>query len=107
MEPSFTSQIVSTLLALVIVGMLAWGSLLALKRLQHGRSSGGTPARGKLEFVHALSVGAKERVVVVAYADEEWVLGVSAGRVVLLGRLPVQAAPRVDAPPLRDDSGAP
>ncbi|MBC7957569.1 MAG: flagellar biosynthetic protein FliO [Cytophagales bacterium] len=84
---SFTSQIFTTLLALAFVGVLAWVSLSALKRLQRGRGgSSDQGARNQVRFVHALTVGAKERVVVVSYAGDEWLLGVTAGSVNLLGR---------------------
>jgi flagellar protein FliO/FliZ len=52
-----------------------------------------------LRFVRALPVGPRERVVVVQYRGEEWVLGVTAGGISLLGR-----APATDAQVPRDAS---
>lgn len=92
---NFSSQLLSTLLALAFVGLLAWVSLAMLKRLQQGRllpGSRGADA-GELRFVRALPVGAKERVVVMHYRGEEWVLGVTGGGISLLSREPVAASP--------------
>jgi flagellar protein FliO/FliZ len=89
---TFSSQLLSTLLALAFVGLLAWVSIALLKRLQQGRLLPGSRAdAGELRFVRALPVGAKERVVVMRYRDEEWVLGVTAGGISLLSRGPVAA----------------
>jgi len=90
---TFGSQILSTLLALAFVSALAWVSIALLKRLQQGRIRGGAGRPiGELRFIRALPVGAKERVVVMQYRDEEWVLGVTAGGISLLSRQAVPAA---------------
>jgi len=90
---NFSSQLLSTLLALAFVGLLAWVSLAMLKRLQQGRLLPGTRVdAGELRFVRALPVGAKERVVVMHYRGEEWVLGVTGGGISLLSREPVSTA---------------
>jgi flagellar protein FliO/FliZ len=89
---TFASQLISTLLALAFVGVLAWISIALLKRLQQGRAGGkGRPAESELRFVRALPVGAKERVVIVQYRGEEWVLGVTTGGISLLSRQPSAA----------------
>lgn len=88
---NFSSQLLSTLLALAFVGLLAWVSLAMLKRLQQGRLlPGSRPDADELRFVRALPVGAKERVVVMQYRGEEWVLGVTGGGISLLSREPVR-----------------
>jgi len=87
---NFANQLLSTLLALAFVGGLAWVSIALLKRLQQGRGKG-RPAESELRFVRALPVGAKERVVVVQYGGEEWVLGVTAGGISLLSKQPLPA----------------
>jgi flagellar protein FliO/FliZ len=46
-------------------------------------------------------VGARERVVVVHYRGEEWVLGVTAGGISLLARAPAPDAAPVPEPPLK------
>jgi flagellar protein FliO/FliZ len=88
---NFASSLLSMLIALAFVLALAWVAIRLLKRMQYGRS---TRAGGEvLTFVRALPVGARERVVVVHYRGEEWVLGVTAGGISLLGRgaVPVTA----------------
>ena len=49
--------------------------------------------QGMLKVVASLSVGARERVVVIELAGERLVLGVGGGQVNLLARLPAGAAP--------------
>ena len=90
---SFSGELTSTLFALAFVAALAWVSIALLKRLQQGRAGGG-PGRpqGELRFVRALPVGSKERVVVVQYRGEEWLLGVTAGGISLLARNPLDAS---------------
>ena len=91
---NFSSQLLSTLLALAFVGVLAWVSLAMLKRLQQGRLLPGSRTDAdELRFVRAMPVGAKERVVVMQYRGEEWVLGVTGGGISLLSREPLRATP--------------
>jgi flagellar protein FliO/FliZ len=85
---NFATSVATMLVALAFVLLLAWGALHLLKRFQPGRGgAGGAP--DALRFVRALPVGARERVVVVHYRGEEWVLGVTAGGISLLARTPV------------------
>jgi len=94
---NFASSVFTMLLALAFVLALAWFSIRLLRRLQLGRAP---PQQGEaLRFVRALPVGPRERVVVVQYRGEEWVLGVTAGGISLLGR-----APATDAQVPRDAS---
>ena len=84
------------LVALVIVLGLAWLSLRFLARMQAGGSgAGGGPA--PLRYLRAMPVGARERVVVVAYHEEELLLGVTAGGITLLDRRPL--SPEAALPP--------
>lgn len=86
-------QLVNTLVALAIVGVLAWVCIALLKRMQDGRSAkGGPPAQAPLRFVRAMPVGPKERVVIVHHRGEELLLGVSPGGITLLTRHPLQDA---------------
>ena len=85
---NFAASIVSMLIALGIVLALAWVSLRLIKRMQHGRTA--KDDNEVLRFVRALPLGPRERVVVLHYRGEEWVLGVTAGGISLLGR---EAAP--------------
>lgn len=84
---SFASQSLSPLLVLVFVGVLAWAGIALLKRFQQGRAvRNGRAAESELTFVRAMPLGPKERVVVLRYRGEEWVLGVTAGGIALLSR---------------------
>jgi flagellar protein FliO/FliZ len=84
---NFASSVATMLVALAFVLALAWLGLRLLKRLHAGRL---TPhAVDAPRFVRALPVGARERVVVMHYRGEEWVLGVTAGGISLLARDPV------------------
>ena len=84
---NFASSVATMLIALAFVLVLAWLALRLLKRLQVGRLS--PQAVDAPRFVRALPVGARERVVVMHYRGEEWVLGVTAGGISLLARDPV------------------
>jgi flagellar protein FliO/FliZ len=99
---SFSRELTSTLLALAFVAALAWVAIALLKRLQQGRLRGasGRP-QAELRFVRALPVGSKERVVVVQYRGEEWLLGVTAGGISLLARNPLEAPSAAPDQPVR------
>ncbi|HEX7689559.1 MAG TPA: flagellar biosynthetic protein FliO [Burkholderiaceae bacterium] len=88
---NFATSVATMLVALAFVLLLAWGALHLLKRFQLGRGGAAAGAPQALRFVRALPVGARERVVVVHYRGEEWVLGVTAGGISLLAREPVPA----------------
>ena len=96
---NFANQLLSTLLALAFVAALAWVSIALLKRLQQGRARGlsGRP-EGELRFIRALPVGTKERVVVMHYRGEEWLLGVTTGGITLLARQPLAPTPGTATP---------
>jgi flagellar protein FliO/FliZ len=98
---NFAASVATMLVALAFVLLLAWLSLHLVKRLQAGRRGGAAGAPEALRFVRALPVGARERVVVVHYRGEEWVLGVTAGGISLLGRAPAPDAAPVPEPPLK------
>ena len=83
---NFASSVATMLIALAFVLALAWLALRLLKRLQAGPLV--ATALDAPRFVRALPVGARERVVVMHYRGEEWVLGVTAGGISLLARDP-------------------
>lgn len=96
---TFASQLLSTLLALAFVAALAWASIALLKRLQQGRAGGlSGKQEGELRFVRALPVGTKERVVVMHYRGEEWLLGVTGGGITLLAHNPLTRPPEAVPP---------
>lgn len=79
-------ELLSGVLALVIVLGLAYLSLRLLKRFNVGM--GAAPGAPGLRFLRALPLGPRERLVVVAYEGDVLLLGVSAGQVTLLDRRP-------------------
>ncbi|WCE03726.1 flagellar biosynthetic protein FliO [Pseudoxanthomonas sp. JBR18] len=83
--PSLFGAVLALLLVLGLIVGLAW----LLKRMP---GSGFRPAEG-LKVVASLNVGAKERVVVVDVNGEQLLLGVSAGGVRTLHKLPEPLPP--------------
>ncbi len=81
------------MVVLAVVLLIAWGGLNLLRRFQGGR--GASTSTETLRFVRSLSVGSRERVVVMHYRGEEWVLGVTAGSISLLARDPVSVRPDI------------
>ncbi len=86
---NFTTGILTTFLALVIVIALAWITLRSLKRLQYGKA-----ASDELHFVRALPVGNRERIVIIQYRNQEYLLGVAPGGINLLEKHPVTPTPQ-------------
>lgn len=82
------SGLLGTLAALVFVLALAWGALRLLRRWQDRAVGSGGVAMPGLRFVRALPVGQRERVVVIEVEGERLLIGVAAGSVSLLGRVP-------------------
>lgn len=75
--PSLALQLGSTALALVFVLVLAWLALRLLKRFhERGASVSGGPT---LEVLRSVSLGPRERLVLVRWRDQELLLGVTAG----------------------------
>lgn len=76
---NFATQLISTIAALILAIAVAWLALRALKRMQYGNTSG-----DELTFLRALPIGPRERVVLVEYRGEEYMLGVTSGGISLL-----------------------
>lgn len=84
------SSILAVVLALGFVLGLAWGAIWLLKKIQD-RQLGldkNDPDRGDIRFVRSLPLGQRERVVVVEIDGERMLLGVTAGGISLLAKLP-------------------
>lgn len=76
-------ELLTVALALAIVLGLAFFSLRLLKRLQAG-----APSDDQIRYLRALPVGPRERLTLVAYRDEVFLLGVTAGQITVLDRRP-------------------
>jgi flagellar protein FliO/FliZ len=82
--PDLGGSVVQLLLGLAAVIAMLFASLWVLKRLSAPRGH----AAGLLRLVSGISVGARERVVVVEVGGSWLVLGVAPGRVSALAELP-------------------
>jgi flagellar protein FliO/FliZ len=89
---SFALSFASMLLALAVVLGLAWVVLRVMRARLQPRGAAGSSSDDVLRFVRALPVGAKERVVVVEFRGERWMLGVTAGGISSIAHWPRQAA---------------
>ena len=88
-EGSVLGSIVATVVALLIVLVLAWGALRLLKYMQD-RQIGGIKGEETqaLRFLRALPVGTRERVMLIEAEGERLLIGVTAGGISLLARWP-------------------
>jgi flagellar protein FliO/FliZ len=77
---SMASSFITTIFALAFVLALAWCGIYLLKRIQ-GKTQGD---RSELKFIQAMSIGQKERVVIIEYNDHRYLLGITASSVSLL-----------------------
>ncbi len=85
-------QLGGVLLALVLVLLLAWGVLKLLSRGMHGAGPG-RGAAAALRVERVLSLGARERLVLVRHGEVQLLLGVTAGSIRLLDRAGPAGAP--------------
>ena len=90
--------LVSVLAALILVCGLAFVVLKLVQKMPGGRGGGG--AGSPVRFLRSLPVGQKERVTVIAYRGEVFVLGVTPGGISVLARMEEEAMPEgQEAPP--------
>jgi flagellar protein FliO/FliZ len=89
---SLAQQLGGVLLALLLVLLLAWGVLKLLSRSVHGAGNG-RGAAAALRVERVLSLGARERLVLVRYGEVQLLLGVTAGGIHLLDRSPPAHTP--------------
>jgi flagellar protein FliO/FliZ len=85
---SFALSFASMVLALVIVIAIAWLVLRFMRSRMQPRGPGGSANDDALRYVRALSVGAKERVVIVEHRGARWMLGVTAGGISTIAQWP-------------------
>ncbi len=85
-------QLGGVLVALLLVLLLAWAVLKLLSRSVHGAAAG-RGAAAALRVERVLSLGARERLVLVRHGEVQLLLGVTAGSIRLLDRQPPASAP--------------
>jgi flagellar protein FliO/FliZ len=89
---SFALSFAGMLLALAGILALAWTVLHLVRARMRPRSSAPRATDDALRFVRALSVGAKERVVIVEHRGARWMLGVTGGSISMIAHWPSTAA---------------
>jgi|GEM_PF-3636704 len=78
---SLATNLLSTAVALVVVLLLAWVSLHALKRVQQGRAGTRSDGSEVPRVLRSVGLGPRERLVTMRYRGREYLLGVTAGAV--------------------------
>lgn len=94
--PSSAGSLLQVLFGLVVVLVLLACCAWLLRRVSSSRTLGGAP----IKIIGGVSVGTRERVIVVEVADQWLVVGVAPGRINALSTMPKQIAdaPHVDMP---------
>jgi flagellar protein FliO/FliZ len=100
---SFALSFASMLIALALVIGLAWLLLRLLRARMQPRAAPGNAPDDTLRFVRALSVGAKERVVIIEHRGARWMLGVTAGGMSTIAYWPGDAAQQLGDAPAPDE----
>lgn len=99
----FPVSLLITIAALVAVLALAWFALRALARFSTRQS--GTH---RLRIVQSVSIGHRERLLVLHYGGQEYLLGVCSGRISTIERRDIPADPtcQTAAPTERTEPGS-
>lgn len=97
--PDLGSSALQMIFGLVLVLALLLGALWLLKRISEPRG----PVAGLMRVVAGVTVGARERVVILELGNSWLVLGVAPGQVTTLAEIPRQEMP--DPPPATDFVG--
>ncbi|MCG7899724.1 MAG: flagellar biosynthetic protein FliO [Candidatus Thiodiazotropha weberae] len=81
---NYAQELLFTLMALILVIALAWLFLKALKGF-HVKQNGAN----RINLLLTLPVGSRERVGVVTYRQHEYLVGITAGGITVLDKLPI------------------
>jgi flagellar protein FliO/FliZ len=92
--PSSTGSLFQVLFGLIAVLAVMAGAAWLLKRMNVARTGGA----GNIRIVGGVSVGSRERVVVLEVADQWLVVGVAPGSVNALSAMPRQTTPAAAEP---------
>ena len=76
-DPNMAGSLIQTTLGLLVVLAVIWGAAWAFKRFGHFQ----TGIQGKLKVVGGISLGARERVVLLQVGEQQLVLGVAPGQI--------------------------
>ncbi|MBX2836706.1 MAG: flagellar biosynthetic protein FliO [Gammaproteobacteria bacterium] len=95
-DSSFPLTLLFTLLALVVVLIVAWFCIRLLAQLNR-RSMG----KGKVQIVQTIPIGTRERLMLVHYQGQEYLLGSSTGGITVIER---SAIPEISDTDKRDIS---
>lgn len=88
---NYPLSLLFTLLALVLVLVLAWFAIRLLAKL-----GGGKMGNGRIRLTHTLPLGAREKIVLVECDDQAYLLGVTATGISLIDQKPVAMQPADD-----------
>ncbi|MFK7994294.1 MAG: flagellar biosynthetic protein FliO [Granulosicoccus sp.] len=81
---SFPVSLLFTLLALVLVLVLAWFAIRLIAQL-----GGGKLSSKRVKVTHTVPLSARERLVIVECDDQEYFLGVTANGITVINKKPV------------------
>ena len=82
---SFPTTLLFTLIALVLVLILAWFAIRMLAKL-----GGARLGNGRIKVTHTLPLSAREKIVLVEFDKTAYLLGVTAGGISLIDQKPVE-----------------
>lgn len=89
---NFPLSFLLTILALVLVLLLAWFSIRLLSRFSKGNIR-----NGRIHITHTLPVGTREKLMLVNLDEQTYFLGVTANGITVLDQKPVIATPDNEA----------
>ncbi len=85
MNNNFIGELLFVGLALIVVSILAWLVLRAMKSMYSGKFRA-----GKVEIISSVPIGTRERILIIRHRSHEYVLGVTAGGISLLDKYPAE-----------------
>lgn len=91
-------QGLGVVVALAFVSALAWGAIWLMRRFQAQGPGAAAGVAAELRFLRALPLGPRERLVVVEWRGRTLLLGVTAGGIRLLDRVPGEPPPLGENP---------
>lgn len=84
---NFATELLFVIFALILVSVLAWLVIKAMKAMQVGSNKSGA----RIKVLSTMPVGTRERILIIQYNDNEYMLGVTSGGISLLDKYPAPA----------------
>jgi len=76
----FPLTLLFTILALIVVLVVAWFAIRFLASIQQSRPGSSSP----IKIVHTAAIGSRERLVIIQYRGRDILLGVSTGSICVI-----------------------